>query len=282
MNAEIISGTETAKKLLEKKLKPRVDKLLEQKIYPKLVVILVGEHAASASYVRQKEKFAEKANIKSEIWRYPDTVNEQKILSEISRINEDKTIHGVIVQLPLPEHISVEKILKAIDPKKDVDGFTPENIGNLFLGKPCLPCCTPRGVITMLKENGENLEGKNVVVIGRSNIVGKPVAIMALNENATVKILHSKSRDLTRKMQHADIIIVAVGKPEFLHGDQIPKNCTIIDVGIHRTDEGKLVGDVHANSAMKKARKISPVPGGVGPMTVYSLIENTVTAAESQ
>ncbi len=280
MSAQIISGKDIAEKILEKELVPRVQELNKKNVQPKLVVILIGEHPASASYVRQKEKFAEKAGIIAETWRYEDSVSEAEILSEIEKINQDEDIHGVIVQLPVPDHISVEKILRAIDPSKDVDGFTPENVGKLFLGEPCLECCTPKGVIRMIEESGEELSGKHVVVIGRSNIVGKPVSVLALNKNATVTICHSRTKNLDEQIAKADILIVAVGRPEMIHGDQIPEGCTVIDVGIHRKDEGGLCGDVHFKSAKEKARAISPVPGGVGPMTVFCLIENTIEAAE--
>ncbi|MDH3324389.1 MAG: bifunctional 5,10-methylenetetrahydrofolate dehydrogenase/5,10-methenyltetrahydrofolate cyclohydrolase [Candidatus Peregrinibacteria bacterium] len=277
---QIISGSEIAADLLEKELVPRVESLKTKGIIPKLVVVLVGEHPASASYVKQKEKFSERAGIDSEIWRYPDTTSEAEILAEIEKINNDPTIHGVIVQLPLPDHVSVNKVLRAIYPSKDVDGFTPENIGKLFLGEKCLECCTPKGIIRMLEAAGEDLSGKNVCVIGRSNIVGKPVAALALNKSATVKVCHSRTKDLNKAIADAEILIVAVGRPEFLHGDQIPAGCTVIDVGIHRKEGGGLCGDVHFESAEKVAGKISPVPGGVGPMTVFSLIENTIQAAE--
>ena len=280
MTASIISGKEIASNLLETNLVPRVAALKTKGITPRLIVILVGDHAASASYVRQKEKFADKCGIIAETWRYEETVTEVKILDEIQKINEDNKIHGVIVQLPLPQHISIQKILSAIDPLKDVDGFTPHNVGELFLGEPTLQCCTPKGIITMIKEAGYELSGKNITVIGRSNIVGKPVAILALNESATVTVCHSRTKNLNTHLEHADIIIVAVGIPEFLKGDQVPKEAVIIDVGIHRKEDGTLCGDVEFASASEQAAAISPVPGGVGPMTVYSLIENTVEAAE--
>lgn len=278
--AELISGSALSSQLIETNLQPRVEALKAKGVTPKLVVILVGDHAASASYVRQKEKSADKAGIMAETWRYEDTVSEDEILAEIEKINQDALIHGVIVQLPLPDHISIQKVLRAIHPSKDVDGFTPENVGKLFLGEPTLESCTPKGVIRMLEESGESLSGKKVVVIGRSNIVGKPVAALALNRSATVTICHSRTQNLNKELENADIIIVAVGIPDFLKGSQIPEGATVIDVGIHRTDEGKLCGDVEFESAEKVAGKISPVPGGVGPMTVYSLIENTVEAAE--
>lgn len=277
---QIISGTEIAQNLIETDLIPRVKKLKEKNIAPKLVVILIGNHSASASYVKQKEKFAKKTGIISEIWRYEDSVTEAEILAEIEKINQDNLIHGVIVQLPIPKHISVSKVLQAIHPSKDVDGFTAENIGKLFLGEPTFESCTPKGIIRMLEASGEILEGKKVTVIGRSNIVGKPVAALALNKNATIKVCHSRTKNLNKEISDAEILIVAVGRPEFIHGDQISKGCVVIDVGIHRKKEGVLCGDVHFESASQKAGKISPVPGGVGPMTVFSLIENTIESAE--
>lgn len=277
---QIISGSALSETLITENLIPRVKKLNKKSIHPKLVVILIGEHPASASYVRQKEKSAEKAGILAETWRYEATISEQAILKEIEKINKDDDIHGVIVQLPLPDHISIDKILEAIDPQKDVDGFTPENIGKLFLGQSCLVCCTPKGIITMLESVEETLSGKNIVVIGRSNIVGKPVAALALNKSATVTVCHSRTKKLNDHLAKADIIIVAVGIPNFLKGDQIPNGCTIIDVGIHRKEGGGLCGDVDFESVKSIVGKISPVPGGVGPMTVYSLIENTIEAAE--
>lgn len=276
----IISGRDIAQKLLEEELVPRVKSLNTKNVQPRLVVILVGDHAASASYVRQKEKFADKAGILAETWRYEADVAEEKILQEIERVNNDDSIHGVIVQLPLPDHISIEKVLNAIDPAKDVDGFTPTNVGRLFLGEPCLACCTPKGIIRMIEASGEDLMGKNVVVIGRSNIVGKPVSILALNKRATVTTCHSRTKDLDAMLSDADIIIVAVGIPKFLKAESVPSGAVVIDVGIHRTKEGKLCGDVDFDAVSQKAKAISPVPGGVGPMTVFSLIENTIEAAE--
>jgi len=281
MTATIISGKDMAENLLDNELKPRVEALKEKGITPKLVVMLIGNHAASASYVRQKEKFAERCGIAAETWAFEDNVTEAEILAEIEKINQDETIHGVIVQLPVPDHISVEKILRAISPEKDVDGFTPENVGQLFLGEPTLECCTPKGIIKMIEASGETLSGKHVVVVGRSNIVGKPVAILALNKSATVTICHSRTKDLDAQIAQADILIVAVGRPEMITGEQIPEGCTVIDVGIHRKETGGLCGDVEFESAVKKARAISPVPGGVGPMTVFCLIENTIEAAEA-
>ena len=279
MTAKIISGREVAENILTTDLKNKVMELNKKNIKPKLVVILVGDMKASASYVAQKEKFAVKAGIESDILRFESTVTEEQILQEIAKINNDNSIHGVIVQLPLPDHISVAKVLNSIDPSKDVDGFTPTNVGKLFLGEDTLVSCTPKGIMQMLASTGTDLNGKNVTVVGRSNIVGKPAAILCLQQNATVTMCHSRTKDLDAKLSDADVIIVAVGIPKFIHGDQIPENCIVIDVGIHNI-EGKLCGDVDFESASKKASAITPVPGGVGPMTVCALIENTIIAAE--
>ena len=279
MTAKIISGREVAENILTTNLKNKVIELNKKNIKPKLIVILVGDMKASASYVAQKEKFAVKAGIESDILRFESTVTEEQILQEINKINNDNSIHGVIVQLPLPDHISVAKVLNSIDPSKDVDGFTPTNVGKLFLGEDTLVSCTPKGIMQMLDSTGTDLNGKNVTVVGRSNIVGKPAAILCLQQNATVTMCHSRTKDLNAKLSDADVIIVAVGIPKFIHGDQIPENCIVIDVGIHNI-EGKLCGDVDFESASKKATAITPVPGGVGPMTVCALIENTIIAAE--
>ena len=279
MVAKVISGREVAETILTTDLKNKVIELNKKNIKPKLVVILVGDMKASASYVAQKEKFAIKAGIQSDVMRFESSVTESEILEKIDNINSDKNIHGVIVQLPLPDHISVAKVLNRIDPSKDVDGFTPTNVGKLFLGEDTLVSCTPKGIMQMLASTGTDLSGKNVTVVGRSNIVGKPVAILCLQENATVTMCHSRTKDLNAKLSHADVIIVAVGIPKFIHGDQIPENSIVIDVGIHNID-GKLCGDVDFESASLKASAITPVPGGVGPMTVCALIENTILAAE--
>ena len=279
MVAKVISGREVAETILSTDLKNKVLELNKKNIKPKLIVILVGDMKASASYVAQKEKFAVKAGIESDIIRFEATVTEEEILTQIDNINNDKSIHGVIVQLPLPDHISVAKVLNKIDPSKDVDGFTPTNVGKLFLGEDTLVSCTPKGIMQMLASTGTSLSGKNVTVVGRSNIVGKPVAILCLQQNATVTICHSRTKDLNSKLADADVIIVAVGIPKFINGDQIPEGCIVIDVGIHNID-GKLCGDVDFESASQKASAITPVPGGVGPMTVCALIENTIIAAE--
>jgi len=227
----------------------------------------------------RKKKSLLKAGIESDVMRFESSVTESEILDQIDIINKDKNIHGVIVQLPLPDHISVAKVLNRIDPSKDVDGFTPTNVGKLFLGEDTLVSCTPKGIMQMLASTGTDLSGKNVTVVGRSNIVGKPVAILCLQQNATVTMCHSRTKDLNAKLSDADVVIVAVGIPKFINGDQIPKDSIVIDVGIHNID-GKLCGDVDFDSASLKASAITPVPGGVGPMTVCALIENTILAAE--
>ncbi len=279
MVAKIISGREVAETILTTDLKNKVEELNKKNINPKLIVILVGDMKASASYVAQKEKFAVKAGIESDVMRFEASVTESEILAEIDKINGDSSTHGVIVQLPLPDHISVAKVLNRIHPSKDVDGFTPTNVGKLFLGEDTLVSCTPKGIMQMLASTKMDLSGKNVTVVGRSNIVGKPVAILCLQQNATVTMCHSRTKDLNAKLSDADVIIVAVGIPKFISGDQIPEGCVVIDVGIHNID-GKLCGDVDFDSASEKASAITPVPGGVGPMTVCALIENTIIAAE--
>ena len=277
----IISGKDISKRLITTNLIPRVEKLKAKGITPKLVVILIGDDPASHVYVRQKEKLAKKIGIISEVIRLPKTVSEEDVLNKLEELNNDQSVQGIIVQVPVPDHISVDKIIETIIPEKDVDGFSVHNIGELFQGRKTLECCTPKGVITMLEESGVEISGKHAVVIGRSNNVGKPVATLLLNKNATVTVCHSRTKNLNSILSLAEILVVAVGRPKFIHGDQIPSGCIVIDVGIHRKDDGKLCGDVHFESAEKKAAMISPVPGGVGPMTVYSLLENTVQAAES-
>ena len=279
MVAKVISGREVAENILTTDLKNKVIELNKKNIKPKLIVVLVGDMKASASYVAQKEKFAVKAGIESDVMRFESSVTESEILDQIDIINKNKNVHGVIVQLPLPDHISVAKVLNRIDPSKDVDGFTPTNVGKLFLGEDTLVSCTPKGIMQMLASTGTDLSGKNVTVVGRSNIVGKPVAILCLQQNATVTMCHSRTKDLNAKLSDADVVIVAVGIPKFINGDQIPKDSIVIDVGIHNID-GKLCGDVDFDSASLKASAITPVPGGVGPMTVCALIENTILAAE--
>lgn len=286
--AQIISGKDISQQLIQTNLLPRVEKLKNKNIIPKLVVILIGKDPASHVYVKQKEKLAKKMGLLSEVIRLPENTREKEVLSKIETLNKDDSTHGIIVQVPIPNHISLDKITETILPKKDVDGFSVHNIGKLFQGHQTLECCTPKGIITMLETSHIEIAGKHAVIVGRSNNVGKPVAMLLLNKNATVTICHSKTKNLNNILAQAEILVVAVGIPEFIHGDQISNGCIVIDVGIHRkktksnTQKPSLCGDVHFESAEKKAAIISPVPGGVGPMTVYALLENTIQAAEGK
>ena len=288
MVAKVISGREVAENILTTDLKNKVIELNKKNIKPKLIVILVGDMKASASYVAQKEKFAVKAGIESDVMRFESSVTESEILDQIDIINKDKSIHGVIVQLPLPDHISVTKVLNRIDPSKDVDGFTPTNVGKLFLGEDTLVSCTPKGIMQMLASTGTDLSGKNVTVVGRSNIVGKPMASLLLSSNCTVTITHSKTKNLKEHCSNADILISAIGRPEMIDDTYIKPNAIIIDVGINRlkldnakTNEKKykIVGDINFEKVINVSQKITPVPGGVGPMTIACLMHNTVKAA---
>lgn len=243
---------------------------------PKLVVILVGEDTASQVYVRNKEKAAKKIGILSEVVKLNDTISEKELLSLIATYNADDTVDGLLVQLPLPKQINEEHVLLAIDPKKDVDGFHPMNVGKLFVGSPNMMPCTPFGIVTLLKENGVVLAGKKVVMIGRSNIVGKPLMHLLLQEDATVTIAHSKTKDLKAETLTADILVVAIGQAEMITADYIKPGAVVVDVGMNRNHEGKLVGDVNFSEVEPIASFITPVPGGVGPMTITMLMEQTV------
>jgi len=276
----ILSGRNLAEQKITD-LQPRVEALKAKNITPKLVVVFVGDNAASGSYIRQKEKFAAKAGIDSEVRNFSADISEEDLLQEITAINQDDSIHGVIVQLPLPDQIDANKVINAIAPTKDVDGFSVDNVGRLFLGQDCLQSCTPKGIIDLIKSSGKAIKGAHAVVVGRSNIVGKPVSLLLLGENATVTTCHRHTQDLTSHTQQADILVVAVGIPKFIKADQIKPGSVVIDVGIHRQEDGSLCGDVDFNEAQDVAGMITPVPGGVGPMTVVSLIENTVQAAEN-
>lgn len=251
---------------------------------PHLTVILAGDDPASRTYVRNKELACEKVGFSHETVRLPDSVSEEELLGIISRLNEDPSVDGILVQLPLPSQIDEQKVINAIDQSKDVDGFHPRNVADLWLHQQrfdtpreyILPC-TPKGVIRMLKSVGINMEGANAVVIGRSNIVGLPVAKLLLNENATVTICHSRTRNLTEIVRRADIVVAAVGRPKFVTADMVAPGAVVIDVGINRDPEtGKLCGDVDFDAVSAVASVISPVPGGVGPMTICMLMENTI------
>lgn len=274
--AIILDGKKLRDKILSE-LKLKIDKY-ETK--PKLVVILVGENPASKIYVNNKKKTAEKLGIISEVLEYPENITETELLNKIKELNNDKSVTAILVQLPLPKHISKENVMNTITPEKDVDGFTPYNFGKLFSGEtPTVYPCTPKGILLLLNEYNIKLEGKHVVIIGRSNIVGRPLSQMILNENATVTVCHSHTQNLTDIIKTADVVISAVGK-NIIKGEMLKNDCVIVDVGIFKDENGKTRGDVDFESASQTASYISPVPGGVGPMTITSLMLNTIELFE--
>jgi methylenetetrahydrofolate dehydrogenase (NADP+)/methenyltetrahydrofolate cyclohydrolase len=277
--AKIIDGKAIAAKI-RGEIAAEVAKLGAQGVTPGLAVVLVGEDPASKVYVSMKEKACKDVGIFSDEYKLPAETSETDLLLLIDKLNNDPKIHGILVQLPLPKQIDTEKVLEAISPEKDADGFHPYNVGRLVIGKPLFQPCTPYGVMVMLKEAGVELAGKEVVVVGRSNIVGKPVAFMCLQQNATVTLCHSKTRDLAAKVGMADVVIAAVGQPEMIKGDWIKEGAVVIDVGVNRVGEKKLVGDVEYIKASERASAITPVPGGVGPMTITMLLHNTLESAK--
>jgi methylenetetrahydrofolate dehydrogenase (NADP+)/methenyltetrahydrofolate cyclohydrolase len=271
----IIDGKKTAADL-RSNLKNEVNNLKKKfNRVPGLTVILIGEYAPSKIYVRNKEKSAVEIGLKSEIIKYPDTVDEKTVLEKISELNKDKNVSGILVQLPLPKHINNKKIIDAIDPNKDVDGFHPNNVGNLSSGYESSVPCTPLGCHLLIKKIEPNLNGKKAVVLGRSNLNGKPMTQLLLKENCTVTIAHSKTKNLREECLKADILVVAVGIPKLVKGDWVKKGSIVIDVGINKTEEG-IVGDVDFDEVSKHAKAITPVPGGVGPMTIACLLKNTI------
>ena len=271
----IIDGKKTAAELREK-LKKKVTELKSTyNAVPGLTVILVGEDPASKIYVKNKEKFAIEVGINSQVIKYPEDVEEKVVLNKIKELNSDNKVSGILVQLPLPKHIDKRKVIETIDPVKDVDGFHPINVGNLSSGYDSSIPCTPLGCYLLIKKIEKNLNGKHAVVIGRSNLNGKPMTQLLLKENCTVTITHSKTKDLKAECNRADIIIAAVGRPKLVKGDWVKKDAIVIDVGINKTDSG-LVGDVDFDEVSKVAKAITPVPGGVGPMTIACLLSNTV------
>ena len=271
----IIDGKKIAETLRQKLKKEIIEIKSSFKSVPGLTVILIGEDPASKIYVRNKEKFSKEIGINSEVIKYPENIEENEVLSKIIELNKNKKVSGILVQLPLPKHINKQKVIETILPEKDVDGFHPINVGNLSSGYDSKIPCTPLGCFILLKEVEKNLSGKHAVVIGRSNLNGKPMAQLLLKENCTVTITHSKTKDLKSQCNKADIIIAAVGKPKLVKGDWVKKNAIVIDVGINKTSDG-IVGDVDFNEVSKVARAITPVPGGVGPMTIACLLRNTV------
>ncbi|TYO96356.1 methenyltetrahydrofolate cyclohydrolase /5,10-methylenetetrahydrofolate dehydrogenase (NADP+) [Geothermobacter ehrlichii] len=276
--AEIIDGKAIAARLREE-IRQEVLRLGQKKVTPGLAVVLVGDDPASRVYVSMKEKACAEAGIYSDEYKLPADTSEQTLLELIDRLNRDERIDGILVQLPLPDHIDESKILEAISPQKDVDGFHPYNVGRLATGNPLFKPCTPYGVMKMLEAIDCDLTGKEVVVVGRSNIVGKPVALMCLARHATVTLCHSRTRDLAEVVGRADVLIAAVGRPELIRGEWIKEGAVVIDVGVNRVGEKKLVGDVEFAAASKRASAITPVPGGVGPMTITMLLYNTLESA---
>ncbi|WP_458103627.1 bifunctional methylenetetrahydrofolate dehydrogenase/methenyltetrahydrofolate cyclohydrolase [Enterococcus faecalis] len=277
----VINGRELADQM-QAEIQKDVEKMTQQGIQPGLVVLLVGENPASQTYVRNKERAAAKIGILSKVEKLPETISEEELLAEIDKYNQDSRFHGILVQLPLPKHIDEERILLAIDPKKDVDGFHPMNLGRLFVGKPEMIPCTPYGIMKMFEAYDIDLTGKRAVVIGRSNIVGKPMAQLLLMKNATVTIAHSKTEHLAEVAKEADILVVAIGRGHFVTKEFVKPGAVVIDVGMNRNQEGKLIGDVAFDEVSEIASYITPVPKGVGPMTITMLMYQTVEAAKKQ
>ena len=260
-------------------LKKKIDLLRsEGKRIPKLTVVLVGDNQASQTYVRNKEKACAYVGMLSEIIRLDDTINEQELIQVITGLNQDQSVDGILVQLPLPSHIHEERILDLIDPSKDVDGFHPSNVAKLLLGQKGLVPCTPQGMMVLLDEINYDLTGKEVVVVGRSNIVGKPVSLLCLQKNATVTIAHSKTKNLKEVCQRADVLIAAVGRAKMINSEYVKDGAVVLDVGINRDENNKLCGDVDFEDVKDKVYAITPVPGGIGPMTITMLLQNTLEA----
>ena len=278
---EIIDGKGLAKKIREN-LKKDVDELRKEGIIPKFAVILVGEDPASKIYVRNKNKACVEIGIEYEEHVLKQDTTMEELLRLIDKLNKDRSINGILLQSPLPQHLDINEALKQIDYKKDVDGFNPVNVGKLSLGQDCFVSCTPYGIIKMLEEYKIPIEGKNAVIIGRSNIVGKPLIQCLLSKNATVTVCHSKTQNIEEITKNSDIIIAAMGKPKFLKGNMVKQGATVIDVGINRMENGKIVGDVDFEEVSKKTSYITPVPGGVGPMTIAMLMNNIVKATKEQ
>ncbi|RJQ42350.1 MAG: bifunctional methylenetetrahydrofolate dehydrogenase/methenyltetrahydrofolate cyclohydrolase FolD [Gaiellales bacterium] len=278
MAAEVIDGKQISADI-RAEVAEETKKLIAGKgVTPGLAVVLVGEDPASQVYVNNKEKACQEIGFNSFKHVLPADTSEDDLMKLVDELNGRDDVHGILVQLPLPDHINEERVLLNIDPDKDVDGFHPMSVGKLVVGAETFVACTPAGVIELLKRSGAELEGANAVVVGRSNIVGKPAALLLLSENCTVTVCHSRTKDLGAVTRAADVLVVAVGVPEMIKGDMVKEGATVIDVGIHRTDDG-LVGDVAYEEAAAKARAITPVPGGVGPMTIAMLMRNTLEAA---
>lgn len=279
--AEILNGKEVSQKIKEG-LKKEVEELKKNGIFPKLAVIMVGEDPSSKIYVRNKSIACMEVGIEYEEYLLNDNTTMDELLRLIDKLNKDDSINGILLQSPIPRGLDINEAFKAIDPKKDVDGFNPCNVGKLCLGQDSLVSCTPYGIIKLLEEYGINIEGKDAVVVGRSNIVGKPMMQCLLNKNATVTICHSKTIKLERATKKADILVVAIGKPKFITKDMVKERAIVVDVGINRGEDGKLCGDVDYDGVSEVASYITPVPGGVGPMTIAMLMNNIVKATRWQ
>lgn len=279
--AIIIDGKALAKKI-RSNLKVECDELKKEGITPKLAVIMVGDDPASKVYVRNKSRACDEVGIEYQEYLLEEDTKQEDLIDLIKKLNQDKTVNGILLQSPIPEHLDINRAFKAITYIKDVDGFTPSSVGKLCIGEDTFVSCTPLGVIKMFEEYNIDLNGKDVVILGRSNIVGRPLIQCCLQQNATVTVCHSKTKNLEEHTKRADVIISAIGQPKFVTADMVKDGVVIIDVGINRNEEGKLVGDVDFENVEKKASYITPVPGGVGPMTVAMLMNNIIKATEEQ
>lgn len=279
MSGKLIDGRQIGKDI-RKEIKEAVDKLKEQGHTPGLAVIIVGDDPASHTYVKNKQKSSTEVGMKSELIKLPETVSEEELLEHVEKLNKDDSIHGILVQLPLPEHIDEDRVILSITPAKDVDGFHPENVGKLMIGQPTFLSCTPYGIIKLLERTKTPIEGQHAVIIGRSNIVGKPMGQLLLQRNATVTYCHSRTKDLKEHTKRADILIVAIGMAKFIDASYVKEGAVVIDVGMNRDENGKLCGDVDFDSVQDLSSAITPVPGGVGPMTITMLLKNTLQSAE--
>lgn len=277
--AKIIDGKQIAKEV-RAEIAAECAELKKKGIIPGLAVVIVGTDPASQVYVRNKKKACEEVGFRSEVFELPEETTEEELLALVKKLNEDVNIHGILVQLPLPEHLDDEVIIANIDPKKDVDAFHPSNVGKIMIGNCDFLPCTPAGVMVLLEKSGIDVSGKECVVVGRSNIVGKPQAMLLLHANGTVTICHSRTKDLAEVTRRADILVVAIGKADFITGDMVKDGAVVIDVGMNRKADGKLTGDVDFATVEPKASYITPVPGGVGPMTITMLLRNTLTSAK--
>lgn len=278
--AIILDGKALAKKTREE-LKVKVDELKEKNIFPKLAVIMVGDDPSSKIYVRNKSKACEEVGIEYEEHLLDANIEMKVLLGLINELNNRDDVHGILLQSPIPKHLDINLAFRTIKPEKDVDGFNPINVGKLSLNQDCFVSCTPFGIMRMLSEYNIEIEGKHAVIIGRSNIVGKPMLQCLLNKNATVTVCHSKTKNLTELTKQADILVCAIGKPKFITGDMVKEGVVVIDVGINRNEEGKVCGDVDFETVSQKASYITPVPGGVGPMTIAMLMNNIVKSAKN-